>query len=415
MQSAAPRPRPLEDVIVLDITTALAGPFATLILAGLGAKVIKVENPNSPDSCRTNAPYLGADGARLVKQAEDDISISALNRLRNKLGVTLNLKAPEGQAVLADLIRKADVVVENYSRGALDRMGVGYKFAREINPRIVFCSLTGYGADSEGQDKAMDTIIQALSGMMMTSGNMGEPPVRAGVPFADLCTPLFCVIGVLSALHQAKRTGVGQFVDVSMLGVLTNLVSGEPFDLLERCGVPPRTGLTVPRLAPFGIYQTSDGYIAICAPMEGIAHALFDAIGRPDLKTDPDFATRDARVKNVKRMDAIVEEFTLRRTKVEALAILDSKGVPSAEVRGPGEAVTDPRVLRRGETVPLLHPKYGATEEVYGMGMPIRFSESDAGFDQPPPGIGEHNEAVYGELLGYSTERLSELERTGVI
>jgi CoA:oxalate CoA-transferase len=415
MQNPAPRPRPLEDITVIDITTALAGPFATLILAGLGARVIKVENPKSPDSCRTNAPYLGADGARLVKQADDDISISALNRLRNKLGVTLNLKAPEGQAVLGHLIKKADIVVENYSRGALDRMGVGYKFARENNPRIVYCSLTGYGADSEGQDKAMDTIIQALSGVMMTSGNMGEPPVRTGVPFADLCTPLFCVIGVLAALHQAKRTGQGQYVDVSMLGVMTNMVSGEPFDLLERCGVPPRTGLTVPRLAPFGIYQTSDGYIAICAPMEGIAHSLFDAIGRPDLKSDPDFATRDARVKNVKRMDAIVEEFTRPRTKVEALAVLDAHGVPSAEVRGPGEAVTDPRVLRRGETVPLVHPKYGKTEEVYGMGMPIRFSESDAGFDQPPPGVGEHNALVYGDLLGYSAERISELKTAGII
>jgi crotonobetainyl-CoA:carnitine CoA-transferase CaiB-like acyl-CoA transferase len=409
------RPRPLEDVTVLDITTALAGPCATLILAGLGARVIKVENPKNPDSCRTNAPYLGKDGAKLVRKADDDISIAAINRLRNKLGVTLNLKAPEAKEVLADLVRKADVVVENFSRGALDRLGVGYDFAREINPRVVFCSLTGYGADTEGQDKAMDTIIQALSGVMMTAGRMGEPPVRVGVPFADLCTPLFCVIGVLTALHQAKRTGRGQFIDVSMLGVLTNLVSCEPFDLLERCGIPPRTGLTLPRLAPFGVYPTSDGYIALCAPMEGMAHALFQAMGRDDLKTDPNFATRDARVKNVGRVDALVEEFTRARTKAEVLAILDKHGVPSAEVRNPGEAVTDPRVLRRGETVPLAHPSHGATEEVYGMGIPIRFSDAEVGFNQPPPAIGEHNEAVYGGLLGYPAERIAELRHKGVI
>ena len=415
MQSSPSRPRPLEDVTVLDITTALAGPIATLLLAGLGARVIKVENPKSPDTCRTNAPYLGEDGARLIKQSEDDISISALNRLRNKLGVTLNLKNPAAKAVLADLIRKSDMVVENYSRGALDRMGAGYGFARDINPRIVYCSLTGYGADAEGQDKAMDTIIQALSGVMMTSGEMSDPPVRIGVPIADLCTPLFGVIGALSALHQAKRTGIGQHVDVSMLGALTMMVSGEPFDLLERCGVPPRTGLTVPRLAPFGLYPVSDGYIAICAPMEGIAHSLFDAMGRPDLKSHPDFATRDARVKNVKAMDAIVGEFTRPRTKQEALAILDAHGVPSGEVRGPGEAVADPRVLRRGETVPLHHPKYGAVEEVYGMGVPIRFSGADAGFDQPPPGVGEHNTLVYRDFLGYSAERLLELKNAGVI
>jgi CoA:oxalate CoA-transferase len=415
MQNPSARRRPLEDITVLDITTALAGPYATLLLAGLGARVIKIENPKSPDTCRTNAPYLGAGGARLVKQSPDDISISAINRLRNKLGVSLNLKAPGAHDVFADLLKKSDVVVENFSRGALDRLGAGYEFARRINPRIIYCSLTGYGADTEGQDKAMDTIIQALSGVMMTSGDMGEPPVRIGVPFADLCTPLFCVIGVLAALHQVKQTGQGQRVDVSMLGVMTNLVSGEPFDVLERCGVPPRTGLTVPRLAPFGIYKTTDGYIAICAPMEGIAHALFDAIGRPDLKSDPEFATRDARVKNVQRMDAIVEEFTRARAKKEALAILEAHGVPSAEVRGPGEAVTDPRVLRRKETVPLHHPKYGAVEDVYGMGLPIRFSDAEAGFDQPPPGIGEHNDAVYGEFLGYSPDRIERLKENGVI
>jgi len=413
MQST-PR-RPLEDVTVLDITTALAGPYATLLLAGLGAKVIKLENPTSPDSCRNNAPYLGKNGATLTRKADDDISIAALNRLRNKLGITLNLKAPEAPAILADLLKQSHIVVENYSRGALNRMGVGYGFARKINPQIVYCSLTGYGADSEGQDKAMDTIIQALSGVMMTSGNVGDPPVRTGVPFADLCTPLFCVIGVLAALHQARLTGVGQYVDVSMLGVLTNLVSGEPFDLLERCGIPPRTGLTLPRLAPFGVYHAADGYVAICAPIEGIAHALFDAMGRPELKADPDFATRDARVKNVKRMDGIVEDFTRAHTKADVLAILDRHGVPSAEVRGPGEAVTDPRVLRRGETVPLVHPKYGATEMVYGMGIPIQFSDADVSLNRPPPGVGEHNLEVYGSLLGYSAERIEELRRAGVI
>jgi crotonobetainyl-CoA:carnitine CoA-transferase CaiB-like acyl-CoA transferase len=200
-----------------------------------------------------------------------------------------------------------------------------------------------------------------------------------------------------------------------MLGVLTNLVSAEPFDLLARCGIPPRTGLTLPRLAPFGVYPTSDGHIAICAPMESLAHALFDAMGRADLTTNPDFATRDARVKNVERTDALVAEFTRARTSSEALAILEKHGVPSAEVREPGAAVTDPRVLRRAETVPLEHPKYGATEKVYGMGVPISFSESQVGFDQPPPGIGEHNTAVYGELLGYSADQIAELARQGVI
>jgi CoA:oxalate CoA-transferase len=245
---------PLEDLTVLDLTTALAGPFATLLLAGLGAKVIKIENPiGGGDSCRSNAPYLGASGGTLARQHEDDVSVSALNRLRNKVGITLNLKHPEARTVYADLINSADVIVENFSRGTLERLGVGYTFAKQVNPRIVCCSITGFGSEGDpGTGKAMDAIIQALSGVMMTSGSPGDPPVRIGVPFADLSAPLFGVIGVLAAIHHAQRTGFGQHVDVSMLGVMTMMVSGEPFDLLNRCGVPQRTGLTVPRLAPFG-------------------------------------------------------------------------------------------------------------------------------------------------------------------
>ena len=304
---------PLEDITVLDLTTALAGPFATLLLAGLGAKVIKIENPiGGGDTCRSNAPYLGSEGGTLARRHEDDISVSALNRLRNKLGVTLNLKHPEARGVYADLVKTADVIVENFSRGTLDRLGAGYAFAQEMNPRIVYCSITGFGSEGEpGTGKAMDAIIQALSGVMMTSGGPDDPPVRVGVPFADLTAPLFGVIGVLAAIHQAQRTGIGQHVDVSMLGVMTMMVSGEPFDLLERCGVPQRTGLTVPRLAPFGMYRTKDGYVSICAPTEAFAHSLFHAIGRPELITDPRFAKRDDRVVNVSELDAIVEAFTM--------------------------------------------------------------------------------------------------------
>ncbi len=408
---------PLEDIRVLDLTTALAGPFATLLLAGLGAKVIKIENPiGGGDTCRSNAPYLGSEGGTLARQHEDDISVSALNRLRNKLGVTLNLKHPEARDIYADLVKTSDVIVENFSRGTLERLGVGYAFARKVNPRVVYCSITGFGSEGEpGKGKAMDAIIQALSGVMFTSGGTDDPPVRVGLPLADLAAPLFGVIGVLAAIHQAQRTGIGQHVDVSMLGVMTMMVSGEPFDLLERCGVPQRTGLTVPRLAPFGMYRTMDGYVSICAPTEAFAHSLFHAIGRPELTTDPRFAKRDDRVVNVAELDAIVEGFTRSRTNAEVVVALEERGVPAAEVRDPDAAVRDPRVVSRGETVPLAHPKYGMVEDVYGMGMPIKFSRAQAGFDQPPPGLGEHNQAVYCDLLGYSEQRLRELKAQQVI
>jgi crotonobetainyl-CoA:carnitine CoA-transferase CaiB-like acyl-CoA transferase len=398
------------------MTTALAGPFATFLLAGLGSRVIKMENPASGDSCRENAPYIGAEGASLIRRRADDISVSAINRLRNKLGITLNLKHPEARAVFADLVKKSDVLVENYSRGTLDRLGVGYDWLREVNPRLVYCSITGYGSeDSLSPAKAMDTIIQAQSGVMYTSGGPEDPPVRIGIPMADFCAPMFGVIGILAAIHQAVRTGIGQHIDVSMLGALTMMVSGEPFDLLEQCGIPQRTGQTLPRLAPFGIYPTRDGFIAICAPTETMARDFFEAAGRPELSEDEKFSTRNARVKNFQELDSFIERFTRSLTSSEALARLERAGVPSAEVRNPAIAARDPRVTRRGETVPLAHPKYGAVEDVYGMGMPIKFSGSSVGFDRPPPEPGEHNDMVYGQILGYTSEKISELRTLKVI
>jgi crotonobetainyl-CoA:carnitine CoA-transferase CaiB-like acyl-CoA transferase len=409
-------PRPLEGVTVLDMTVALAGPFATMLLAGLGAHVIKVENPAGGDTCRSNAPYLGKNGATLTRENEDDISISALNRLRNKLSITLNLKAPEAREVFANLVNQADVVVENFSRGTLERLGVGYVYAREINPRIIYCSITGFGsAGDPGSGKAMDAIIQALSGVMLTSGEPNDPPVRVGVPFADLCAPLFGVIGVLAALHQVKNTGIGQHVDISMLGALTMMVACESYDILERCGVPLRTGQTVPRLAPFGIYPTRDGFVAVCAPTDLFAQSLFTAMGRPELATGDRFATRDLRVRNSDELNVLIENFTRSMTTAEAIAKLDLAGVPSAEVRHPDAAMRDPQVIARRETVPLAHPKYGDVGDVYGMGMPIHFSAATAEFDRPAPALGEHNEAVYGGILGYSREKIEALRSRKVI
>ena len=407
-------PRPLEDITVLDLTTALAGPYATFLLAGLGARVIKIENPAGPDSCRANAPYIGPEGPHLTRQHPEDISVSAINRLRNKKAVTLNLKHPGSRVVFEKLVTKADMLVENFSRGVLDRLGAGYVEVHRMNPRLLYCSITGFGSHGEGSGKAMDAIIQALSGAMMTSGAAGDPPVRLGVPFADLCTPLFGVIGLLAALHQSQRTGVGQHIDVSMLGVMTSMVACEPFDLLERCGVPQRTGQTVPRLAPFGVYRTANGYAAICAPTEVFAISLFRAIGRPEMCEDERFRTRDARVRNVAEVDRIVTEFTSVRQTADVVATLGRAGVPAAEVRTPADAVRDPQVVARGETVRLQDSR-AADTDVYGPGLPIVFSGSAVGFDQPPPGIGEHNREVYGDWLGYTPAELRDLESAGVI
>jgi CoA:oxalate CoA-transferase len=407
--------RPLAGVTVLDLTVALAGPIATALLAGLGARVIKIEGPDTLDSSRNNAPYLGIDGVTLTRRHADDISISALNRLRNKLGVTLNLKHPRGRALYGDLVRHADVVVDNFSRGALDRLGVGYDFVRRENPRAIYCSITGFGHDTAGPAKAMDAIIQALSGVMQVSGTADDPPVRVGLPVADLVTPLFAVIGVLSALHMAQRTGCGQHVDISMLGALTSLMAGEAFDVLEDLGIALRTGQTVPRLAPFGVYRTRTGHIALCAPTDTFASGLFRAMKRTELQSDPRFVSRDGRVEHSAELDSLIAQWTREFDSAPLLQLLREHDVPAAEVRHPRDAVRDPRVTARAECVPLSHPTHGATADVLGMGIPIRFSAATAALDRPPPEPGEHNAYVYGELLGYSPHQLAALAAEGAV
>jgi crotonobetainyl-CoA:carnitine CoA-transferase CaiB-like acyl-CoA transferase len=408
---------PLAGLTVLDLTLALAGPFATFLLAGLGARVVKIENPSSPDHCRENAPFIGKNGVSLGRSAPDDISVAALNRLRGKYAVTLNLKQPGSQEVFADLLRHADAVVENFAPGTLERLGVSYEFARARNPRIVYCSISGYGADhrTTGSGKAMDSIVQALSGLMMTSGTPGDAPVRVGVPFADLCAPVFAVVGILAALRERDVTGLGRHVDVSMLGVLTSLVAAEPFDLLEACGVPQRTGNRVPRLTPFGVYESADGHLAICAPTDAFARGVFEAMGRPELQRDSRFATRDARVANKEAINELIETFTRSRPTTELVATFERHGVPAAPVRAPQEAVRDPRVLARGETVPLEHPTLGRVADVIGPGVPIRFSGTAAGSARPTPAVGQDNALVFGEWLGYGADKLERLRAAGNI
>jgi crotonobetainyl-CoA:carnitine CoA-transferase CaiB-like acyl-CoA transferase len=407
---------PLAGLTVLDLTHALAGPFATFLLAGLGARVIKIENPGAPDPCRQNPPYLGERGVSLCRTSEGDVSVSALNRLRGKYGVTLNLKEPRGREIFSDLVRRADIVVENFSAGTMDRLGIGHSFARTINPRVIYCSISGFGATkTNGSGKAMDSIIQALSGLMMTSGSPADPPVRVGVPVADLLAPVFGVIGILAALRQREITGSGQQVDVSMLGVLTSLVAAEPFDLLEACGLPQRTGRMVPRLTPFGIYQSADSHVAICAPSEQFARGVFAAIGHPEFETDPRFATRDARVAHVDELNAHIEAFTRMVPTAALVPLLERHGVPSAEVRSPAEAVRDPRVQARGETVPLNHPQFGRVADVIGMGVPITFSEAEAPSLRAAPSVGQDNALVYGEWLGYGHAAVEKLQADGVI
>jgi CoA:oxalate CoA-transferase len=405
-----PATGPLAGRTVVDLTSALAGPYATLLLAGLGARVIKMENPRTGgDSSRGNSPYLGADGLTLTRKAPGDVSVSMLLRCRNKLGVTLDLKHPAARDVFDDLVRGADILVENFSAGVAARLGIDYGYVRGVNPRIVYTSISGFGAQGRpGSGKALDTIVQALSGVMLTAGAPGDPPVRFGLTIGDLVSPLFAVIGTLAALVQADATGAGQHVDVSMLGALTSLVACEPFDAFEALGLPTRTGTTVARLAPFGIYPAADGWFALCAHTDAFAAGVFAAMDRPELAVDDRFRSRDSRVAHGAELDAMIAAWSRDRRLADVLERLTRHGVPVGEVRDPASAVRDPLVLSRGEVVPLA-------DGVYGTGVPIRFSAGQSTLDSAPPDLGEHNAEVYGRLLGYPPERIRQLTTDGVI
>jgi crotonobetainyl-CoA:carnitine CoA-transferase CaiB-like acyl-CoA transferase len=407
---------PLEGITVVDLTTALSGPYATLLLAGLGARVIKVEEPRAGDVARGNVPFVGPNGVSRIPQSDDDVSVSFLDRCRGKLGVTLNLKHAGARVVFADLARAADVVVENFSPGTADRLGVGYQDARAVNARIVYTSISGFGATGTAADgKAYDLTTQALSGLTMTGGSSGDPPARVGLPMGDLAAPLFAVSATLAAVIAARQTGQGQHVDVSMLGAMTSLVALEPWQAYEAAGMELRTGNTLDRLAPFGIFQAADGHVAICAANDRFFSRLPAALGRPDLLTDDRFSRRAERAAHADEIHAIIAGWASRLTVAEIHERLTEADIPVAEVRTPAEAVLDPRVVARGETVPLAHPQTGPAGGLYGSGIPVEFSATPAGFDRPAPRLGEHNGWVYGDLLGYGADRLARLAADGVI
>jgi len=411
-----PTNRPLEGLRVIDLTRALAGPYATLLLAGLGAQVIKVEDPRGGDLARDNSPYVGRDGIVVEKRHDDDVSISHLTRGRGKHGVSLNLKAPEAADIFADLVRTADIVVENFTAGTADRLGVGYEAAKAANPSIIYCSLSGFGADAPEGGKAMDVIIQALSGAMFTSGDHDAPPVRIGVPLADMLAPVFSVIGILAALEQRHRTGEGQHIDVSMLGALTSFVAIENWSAMAAAGMGARTGLTVRRLSPFGVFECADGYVALVAVHEKMAQGLFRAMGAPELGEEPRFATRDARVANAHALEDRINAWSRTLTVAEVVSLLEAEGVPTAPVRHPEEALLDHRVVRREETMPIAHPSYPSSVDLRTAGIPIRFSGATTGFDEVLPiKIGEHNLTIYRDLLGYSDDEIAALAAKGVM
>ena len=408
--------KPLEDIRILDLTAWLSGPYAMEIAAYLGAEVIKVEKTEGGDAVRANGPYYGPRGIVFEKKDPKDLSLCILKRARGRKSITLNLQSEKGKEIFRELVKKVDVVTENFAPGVMDRLGIGYQDLKKIKPDIILCSISGFGQDGPYRNfAAFDPVVEAMSGVMEVTGYPETPPVRLGVAAGDMVSALYMIIGLLAALRYREKTGRGQTVDISMMDSLFSFLFDESLDVYVERGIPIRTGNRRTRLTPFNSYKAKDGYVVICSAADSHWVNLLKAMGREDLLDDPRYMKLDQRMVNADEVDALVESWTVTKGKKEVAEIVRKHGVASGVVANIPDVLADPQLIHRGMIVDLFHPELGKVAGAVGHDIPVRLSESKGSFDLPAPYLGAHNEEVYCGLLGYSREEVRQLEKDGII
>ncbi|MDO8490508.1 MAG: CoA transferase [Dehalococcoidia bacterium] len=394
----------LSDVVILDLTHYLAGPYGAMLLADLGARVIKVEPPG---------PRAREGFGKYSFKGQDAYFLSTN---RNKKGIVLDLKSEKGKQVFYDLVKKADVVFDNYRYGVTTKLGVDYETLNRVNPRIICCSITGFGASGPYRDRpAYDLVIQAISGGMSITGEPGRPPVRSGIAIADQGAGVISALGIMAALHQRERTGRGQKVETSLLESHVSLLVYEAAYYFVSGIVPGPIGSGHRTISAYGTYKTKDDYIVIANPEGYDIGFLFRAIGREDLITDPRFDTAEKRSINREDLKAILQEAFKARTAVEWLDILTRGNVPCAPVNSLDKGLSDPQVLARDMVITV---DYAGGGQIRQVGNPIKLSETPSDVRKQffsPPIQGQHSEEVLIDLLGYSKERVEELKKEKVI
>lgn len=405
----------LEGIRVIDLTAWLAGPFVSLNLAAMGAEVIKIERPKAGDPCRWNPPFAGPQGVSHARKTDEDTSLLYLKRNRGKKGISLNLQSERGKEIFRQLVKKGDVVIENFAPGTMERLGFDYPRLRAINSRIIYCSIAGYGQNGPYRDRAaFDLTIQGMSGIMGVTGFPDGPPTRCGAWIGDMIPALYGVCGILAALASREKTGQGERIDISMQDSCFSLIMDEALDLHLSLGIPMRTGNRNPRLAPWNVYPAMDGHLAICVATNEQWTAFLEAIGREDLKEDPRFKNQEGRFKHSDAVEIVVKEWLKGLTQEGALRTLRAKKVPCDAVPEIPEVLEDPQLKARGMMPELLHPQSGTTG-LKAAGFPIHFSERPGGYSSPAPSIGQHNQEVYGGILGISDAEIEKLKSEGII
>ncbi len=396
--------RILDGIRVLDVTNVLSGPFATLHLALLGAEVIKVENPKDGDLARKlgNVPKLN----------QELMGTSFLAQNANKKSVTLNLKTPEAREIFKRLAATADVVVENFRPGVMARLGLSYEILAKINPRLVYCAISGFGQTGPDADKpAYDQIIQGLSGTMDVNGDERLHPLRCGFPVCDTVGGLNAAFAILAALYHRERTGEGQMIDVALLDSIQPLMGWVAANLLIGGEPPVQMGNDNFTAAPSGTFVTRDGHINIAANKQEQWEAVAEVLGVPELTSDPRFSERDSRKENRKALTPLLEEKLRMRTTAEWVSALNARGVPSGEILGLGSALSQPQIAHRKTLRDVPVPGIG-TVQLFG--LTARFSRSKAEIDSPPPRLSADSEEILAGA-GYSKAEIAELRKKGIV
>ena len=394
-------PGPLAGFTVLDLTRVLSGPYCTMVLGDLGARIIKVEQPGKGDDTRAwGPPFLGEESAYFL----------SINR--NKESVTLDYKPAAGRKVLAELIAKADVLVENFRPGTLERAGFGWDAVHQEFPRLVYASIAGYGQTGPRKDEAgYDAVMQAEGGLMSVTGDADRPGYRLGVAITDMVAGLYCSQGITAALLARERSGEGQRVDIGMLDTTAALLTYQAANWFATGQTPQRRGNRHATIAPYETFTTADGEIVVAVGNDDLWKRFCPAVGLPELAANPRFATNRDRMANYDDMRPPIDRVFRTATNAEWIARLNAAGVANGEVRDIGQMLNDPQLAAREMVQTMMHPTVGAIRVV---GAPIKLSATPASLRTPPPVLGQHTDAVLAEL-GYAAGEIAALRANRVV
>ncbi|WP_019143082.1 CaiB/BaiF CoA transferase family protein [Noviherbaspirillum massiliense] len=403
----------LSHIRVLDLTRVLAGPWACQILADLGAEVIKIERPGSGDDTRAwGPPYLKDSDGKDTRESAYFLSAN-----RGKKSVTLDISKPEGQAIIRKLAAESDVFIENYKVGDMARYGLSYKDLKELNPRLVYCSVTGFGQDGPMSGFAgYDFIIQGMGGLMSITGERddlpGGGPQKLGVAFSDLMTGMYSTVAILSALENRHQSGQGQYIDMALLDVQVAAMANMNMNYLVSGAIPKRQGNAHANIVPYQVFRSKDGHLVLAVGNDRQFAKFCDIAGCPELAKDERFATNANRVRNREILVPLLQEVLLQRTTQEWVAPLETAGVPSGPINNIAQTFEHPQVKHRKMHVDLPHPQSGTVPSVAN---PIKFSATPITYRSAPPMLGQHTQDVLSTLGGLSEAEIKALKDKGVI